>query len=64
MIIIGRYTTLGTPVPDPDYPSLNCGYDDCRDHLVIIPEDRLADWYDPETVHKFKTLAEVETIGL
>ncbi len=64
-IEIFKYETIGTPVPDPDYPQLNCGYDDIREGFVILPADMADDSiFDPETIRGVKLIATIETIGL
>ena len=64
-MIAVRYETVGTPVPDPDYPQMDCGYDDIRTGYAIYPnEDLMADCYDPESVRTMDVLAEQPTLGL
>jgi hypothetical protein len=64
-IEIFKYQTLGTPVPDPDYPNLDCGYDDIHSGYAILPADMADDSvFDPETTRSVELIATVDTIGM
>jgi hypothetical protein len=64
-MLIARYVTIGTPVPDPDGGPFDIGYDDCRSGIAFYRDDEhmAEDWASGD-FHTLKVICEIECLGL